>query len=164
MKNLALLSIGTLLIVGLTIFDDFKECHPWQMVLKTDATGDTLFGSREELIKRLRNGDPLRIGWYSINPRDSSQSVEHFLDAQFITIANQKEVFAQVTPFLGQKPNLHGDTLSIDLMPSRYTWILGSNGTIASISENYSRDTVYVNESSNFRYRIGWYCPISIVK
>lgn len=129
----------------------------WKLIFQTNRDGTPKYGSKEELINSIRKGSPIRVGWHSRRRNDTTKSVEHFLDATFITIANGDEVFAQLQPFLAQRPDLTSDTLSMTLIPNQMNWILGTNGTISSVGLNYEKDTATAYDPSPFRYEIGWY-------
>ena len=85
-----------------------KQNHKigWKLIYKNDTQGSSLHGSKEELIQLVRQGYPIRIGFGGQRPNDHSKSIEHVADANFITITNQNEVFAQINPIISQQPDL----------------------------------------------------------
>lgn len=133
------------------------QSDTWQLIYQTDAQGNITYGSKQDLIDKVRSGQPLRIGWMSRRRSDTTKSVEHHVNAQFSTIANGQEVFAQITPFMAQRPDLTSDTLSMTLMTSQLHWILGTNGTISSTNIDFVKDTAVSNPPSRFRYGLSWY-------
>ncbi|MET1260695.1 hypothetical protein ABV409_15210 [Flagellimonas sp. DF-77] len=137
-----------------------KTAQEWRLVYKNDRHGQTLEGDKNALLEAVRQGGPIRVGWASRRQSDTTKSVEHLVDAEFMTIANGKEVFAQITPFLAQRPDLTSDTLSMTLLPSHSYWILGTNGTISSVGHDYIKDTVITRAPSSFRHPIGWYAQV----
>lgn len=101
----------------------------WRLVFRNGPDGATEFGNKNELIEAVRQGYPIRVGWGGKSAKDPNRSVEHIADCQFATIANQKEVFAQITPIVGQQPTLTGDSLSIVFREgAQWVAIFGTNG------------------------------------
>lgn len=129
----------------------------WKLVYKNDKDGNKVLGDKKELLSSIRQGAPIRIGWSSRRRNDSTKTVEHILDAEFMTIANGEDVFAQVKPFLAQRPDLTSDTLSITIRPTHVYWTLGTNGLISSANVDYTKDTVTTSPPSTFRYNISWF-------
>ena len=164
-NNLIKILLFSILIYSCNERDNNTEKKPtnevWSLIYKTDKNGKTIFGSKDELISCVRKGYPIRIGWASRRRSDSTKSVEHVVDGEFLTIANGKEVFAQITPFLAQRPDLTGDTLSMTLMPSTSHWILSTNGLISSANLNHSTDTINTYPPSTFRYPLSWFSKTS---
>ena len=158
MKKNPLLFISIVLIFISCAKEEKKTIvEEWKLEYKNDKNGNKVFGNKDELISYVRKGHPIRIGWASRRRNDSTKTVEHIVDAEFITIANGDEVFAQIKPFLAQRPDLTSDTLSITLMASKIHWILGTNGIISTMSNNYSQDTVNTSKPRQFRYDISWF-------
>lgn len=134
-----------------------KQSSKWELVYRNDKEGKPIYGSKEDLMEAVRHGCPIRVGWASRRKSDSTKSVEHISDATFTTIANQREVFVQITPFLAQRPDLNSDTLSMTLIPSESSWILGTNGLISSISKDFRKDTVFTSDPKLFGYGLSWF-------
>lgn len=158
MKNNPLLYILiALIIISCTKEEKKTILEEWKLEYKNDTNGNKVFGNKEALISYVRKGNPIRIGWASRRRNDSTKTVEHIVDAEFITIANGDEVFAQIKPFLAQRPDLTSDTLSMTLMPSQSHWILSTNGLISTMSINYGKDTVSTSKPKPFRHDISWF-------
>ncbi len=130
-----------------------KSNEKWQLIFKTDANGQVSYGSKDTLIKLIREGNPVRIGWESMR----KTSVEHTIDVKFLTIANESEVFAMLEPFWAQRPNLRSDTLSIVPIPNETNWILSTNGLRSSMMVDKVRDTVINYAPETFGYPIMWF-------
>lgn len=129
----------------------------WQLVYRNDANGQHAYGDKQDLIKAIRKGYPIRVGWASRRAADTTKSVEHISDATFITIANQSEVFVQIEPFLAQRPDLTSDTLSMTPLPIQLSWLLGTNGTISSVDINYTENSSKTNPSRLFGRGTSWF-------
>ncbi len=140
------------------------QVHPtpptWQLVYKNAPNGDSLSGDKAKLMDAIRYGYPIRVGWASRRVTDSVRSVEHLVDAEFLTIANDSEVFAQIQPFMAQRPYLGQDSVSMSLIPIESRWILSTNGLRSSVGINFQGDTTQINPPSRVRFPISWYALI----
>ncbi|MGD1947949.1 MAG: hypothetical protein ACFB0A_17220 [Croceivirga sp.] len=108
----------------------------WQMIYRNDANGQPVFGDKSKLMEAVRLGYPVRIGW-------GTTRVEHVADADFLTIFEGKEVFAQIKTIVGQAPKINGDSLKIRFRSeNHWTKIAGTNGYSTSIMTNYFQDSL----------------------
>ena len=115
----------------------------WQLIYKNDKDGKVISGTKESLLKAIRNGEEIRIGWESRRVSDTTKSVEHFADAKFLTISNGEEVFAQIDPIIGQHPDLDGDTLSINFRENfQWSILVGTNGFSDRLNIDVLKDSV----------------------
>ncbi|MCB0490218.1 MAG: hypothetical protein KDC99_17190 [Cyclobacteriaceae bacterium] len=133
----------------------------WKLIYKTDKAGVRVSGDKGKLIELVRKGNPVRVGWMSRRPSDTTKSVEHIVDGDFLTIANGKELFVQITPFLAQRPDLTSDTISMTLMPTQLNWVLGTNGIISTINIDYQTDSVSTGSPRLFGYELSWFVDAS---
>lgn len=134
----------TLLFLTVLFFSCLPQEHPrsgWQLVYKNDADGKALFGEKEKLLAAVRLGYPVRIGW-------GSNRIEHVADADFLTIFEGEEVFAQIKPILGQRPAIDGDSLKIHFRTNN-NWVKmsGTNGFSTSLMTDYLQDSIVGNNS-----------------
>lgn len=115
----------------------------WQLVFRNSKNGKIVFGSKERLVEAVRSGYSIRVGWGARRRNDTSKSVEHLAAAQFLTIANGKEVFAQIQPIIGQNPGLEKDTLDI-VFRENLQWILmvGTNGFSDRLTTERLEDSI----------------------
>ena len=122
----------------------------WQKVFKNDANGEAVFGEKSKLIDAVRLGYPVRIGW-------GSMSVEHVADADFLTIFQGEEVFAQIKTIIGQAPVIEGDSLKVRFRTqNHWTKIAGTNGYSTGFMTDYFQDSVVAG--GNDRYSAtAWY-------
>ena len=137
------------------------ETQEWTLVFRNDENGKPIFGDKDELISLVRKGYAIKIGWASRRQGDTTKTVEHTVDAEFLTIANGEEVFAQIRPFLAQRPDLTSDTLSMTLMPVQLNWILGTNGIISSANIDISQDSIRTSPPKLFGHGLSWFVKIS---
>ncbi len=108
----------------------------WQMVFKNDADGQAIFGKKSTLLDAVRLGYPVRVGW-------GSNRVEHVADANFLTIFQGEDVFAQIKTIVGQAPQIDGDSLKIRFRTqNHWTKIIGTNGFSTALMTDYVQDTI----------------------
>lgn len=67
----------------------------WKVVYKNDKQGNRLQGSKKELIKYIRNGADIKIGWGS---QGKTRSVEHLSNPSWIAVLNESEVVVHLQP------------------------------------------------------------------
>lgn len=115
----------------------------WQLVFRNGKNGQVILGSKEKLIEAVRSGYSIRVGWGGRRQTDTAKSVEHVADAQFLTVANSNEVFAQIQPIIGQNPGLEKDTLDI-VFRENLQWVLmvGTNGFSDRLTTERLQDTI----------------------
>ena len=139
------------------IFLLFISCKPsnntkagWQKVFQNDEHGEKTFGDKSALIDAVRLGYPIRIGW-------GGSRVEHVADADFLTIFEGEEVFAQIESIIGQAPAIDGDSLKIRFRTeNHWTMIAGSNGYFSGMMTNYMQDTLVGGGTDRYR-PFAWY-------
>ncbi len=120
-----------------------NEINRWILVYRNDDNGKTIFGNKQKLIEAVRKGFPVRIGFGSRRSNDSTKSVEHVTDAHFLTISNGKEVFAQIKPIIGQRPELENNSLDITFRHNiEWSIIVGTNGFSDRLSVDNQADTI----------------------
>jgi len=136
--------------------EKYLSVPEWTLIYKNSHSGESLYGSKKDLIYALRAGSPLRIGFGGHRLGDTLRSIEHLADAQFISIANSKEVFAQINTFIGQDPSLDEEPLSIQFHKDRkFSMIACTNGSVSSLSINFVIDTLKSPNPSNRGF--SWY-------
>lgn len=115
---------------------DNQSNEGWQLVFKNNENGQTTYGDKSKLIDAVRLGYPVRIGW-------GGNRVEHIANADFLTIFEGKEVFAQINTVVGQEPRIDEDSLKIRFrMQNHWTKISGTNGYSTGFVTNYFQDTL----------------------
>ena len=107
----------------------------WQKVFQNNENGEATFGDKSKLIDAVRLGYPVRIGW-------GSNRIEHVADADFLSIFEGEEVFAQIKTIIGQEPRIDGDSLKIRFRTeNHWTKIAGTNGYSNGLMTDYFNDT-----------------------
>ncbi|WP_350293536.1 hypothetical protein [uncultured Croceitalea sp.] len=67
----------------------------FKVVYKNNKKGETLMGSKAELIKYIRAGASIKIGWGS---KGKTRSVEHLSEPIWIAVLNESEVVVHLDP------------------------------------------------------------------
>jgi hypothetical protein len=73
------------------------------IVLKTDFEGKVIEGSIENLIKEIQAGHSIRLGWGLDFDGDKKQDLEHWVDAEFLSVMNG-HVYNQISSIHQQMP------------------------------------------------------------
>lgn len=139
----------------LTLF--LCSCHTpkasnagWQKVFQNSAEGKVIFGDKSALLDAVRLGYPIRIGW-------GSNRVEHVADAEFLTIFEGEEVFAQIETIVGQAPRIDNDSLKIRFRTqNHWTKIAGTNGYSTGLMTDYLHDSIAGGGTDRYTATI-WY-------
>lgn len=122
----------------------------WQKIFQNDENGQHTFGNKSKLIDAVRLGYPIRIGW-------GSNRIEHVADADFLSIFEGEEVFAQIKTIIGQAPRIDSDSLKIRFRTqNHWTMIAGTNGYSTSLMTDYLQDTIAGGGTDRYR-SITWY-------
>lgn len=123
--------IKTILTLVLLINAQLLLSQASQVMLKTNAEGEVVYGSVEKLIEEINKGRSLRVSWDLDFDKDKKADLTHWIDANFITIIGG-HVFNQVDPIYAQLPNT--EIPQVNMMRSDWTWtaIIGTNGILKS--------------------------------
>ncbi len=124
MKNI----IGILLLLTIT---QFTMAQDSKILLKTDFEGVVSEGSIEALIEAIQNGESIRVGWQLDFNGDQKADLEHWIDANFISILNG-HVFNQIEPIYRQIPKAEIPQIEIQDSKTQWTGIIGTNGKLVS--------------------------------
>ena len=119
-----------LLLTGfLALLSHDSAAQSNEVVLKTDFKGEIEFGSIEALIAKIQEGKSVRVGWHLDFDEDGKSDLEHWIDANFITIM-EGHVFNQIEPIYMQIPNAKIPQVQIVNSNRRWTAIIGTNGKL----------------------------------
>lgn len=134
----------------------YQPIPKWTLIYKNSFDGESLYGSKKELIYSLRAGSPLRVGFGGHRLGDTLRSIEHLADAQFISIANSNEVFAQIKTMIGQRPSLDEEPLSMEFHENRkFSMIASTNGSVSSLSIDFLIDSLKTTQTGHRGF--SWY-------
>ena len=112
-----------------------------EILLKTDFEGKVIEGSIEKLIENIRAGEKIRVGWNLDFNNDAKSDLEHWIDANFISILNG-HVFNQIEPIYAQGPNFDLPQIEIGNSNIKWTAIIGTNGKLISRFVNPDLDKI----------------------
>ena len=102
-----------------------------KVLVKTNSEGKVSEGSIDSLIKAIREGNEIRVGWSLDFDNDGKPDVEHLIDAKFLTILNG-HVFNQIDPIFAQAPNTQIPQVQIGNNDMKWMAIIGTNGVLMS--------------------------------
>lgn len=135
MKNRTIL-FGLLFVFFCSCETPKTSVEGWQKIFQNEASGQTTFGDKSKLIDAVRLGYPVRVGW-------GSNRIEHVANADFLTIFEGKEVFAQINTIIGQAPQIDSDSLKIRFRTqNHWTNISGINGYSTGLMTDYFQDSL----------------------
>lgn len=120
------------------------------IVLKTNFDGEVVSGSIDSLISEIQKGKELRIGYQLDFDKDGKSDIEHWIDADFISILNG-HVFNQIEPIYRQIPKKEIPQIQILSSEMQWTGIIGTNGKLIS---RYIIPNVDLIEDENVRSRM----------
>ena len=129
--------------------------NDWQLVYRNDADGKTLFGEKQELLNAVRNGNSVKIGFGGQLRRDTTLTIEHVFEAHFFTILNDSEVYAQMSPIIGQNPLIEKDTTNILFRNTQWNIIVGTNGFSDRLTMSLSQDTIL--SQNQRKMNVSWF-------
>jgi len=132
-----------------------NQMPQWTVVYQNDANGKPLFGDIQQLIRAVRAGIPVRLAWAAKRP-DSQYSVEHVIDANFLTVMSGKVVQAQINRIYGQRPIYDKEITRFRDKPLNYwTAIFSTNGKTAML--NYNIDSGKLVDQIERPMGVIWY-------
>ncbi len=133
--------------------NDIPPCG-WRKVLTNNEDGTAIFGSKAELVDAVRDGYSIRIGF-------GSKPIEHFADANFLTVVDGEiikgEVFAQINTIVGQMPTMENDSFKMRFRTwNHWTKMAGTNGYETAFMTDYQQDTLVGGGIDRYR-STSWY-------
>lgn len=135
------------LILVCIVFSIFTSCkksssNEVQLLYKNDKNGETLLGSKDNVIKAIRQGADIKIGWQSVG---KTRKIEHLSTPIWLAILNEKEVVAYLDPQIFA--NIDWDNLSaayVDHKNLDIEWrvVLTTSGSFDAVWYNRKADSV----------------------
>ncbi len=137
-KHLTILNqtiMNKLVLILLLFSISFVSAQQSKIVLKTNFQGDITQGSIEDLISKIQEGHTLRLGWSLDFDNDNIPDLEHWVEAEFITIMNG-HVYNQIKTIHQQMPL----PANVELSSNGNTWqaIISTKGVM---QHQYSFET-----------------------
>lgn len=126
----------------------------WKMIYHNDAEGNRVAGNIEDLIQAVRDGEVVRMAWWSQHPTDKKRKVEHLAETTFLTIMSDSIVFGQIRPIYGQTPDFVEAKITLK---ENLEWVSigGTNGKSDSMMRNTVTGEILGHRSRNTARK--WY-------
>jgi len=116
--------------------------NTWEIALKTNKTGEPVEGSKAKLIKAIRNGKAVKIGWGS---KGKTHSIEHLSEPIWLAILDEQEVTAKLHRQLSGTvdwDNLSANHSNTDVLHEEWRVILTTKGSFDAIWYDRRGDTL----------------------
>lgn len=133
MKNTNLLKYLVAIFFGAALFWGGQKLNPkspataWHLIYAHSQSGETVAGSKEDLIEAIRLGQKIRVYF-------RGRRVEHLTDAGFLTIFGG-EVFAQIVPIQTQAPSLDPPKVRFGDPGVKWHAILSTTGEFTTFAD-----------------------------
>lgn len=126
----------------------------WNLVYENDENGKKLGGDLTNLIRAVRNGEPIRINFTIFHPTKKTPIVEHFADAKFITILTDSIVFAQIDPIVAQSVDMKNQFIRLE---EGQEWAFSASTLGNNDKLYFHRKTGVITGHEPFKCGIRWY-------
>lgn len=159
MTKVALLLISMLFLTG-SPQSDSQNNDGYTIIYSADKDGKALSGSLEELVRKIQNGSPIRVGWIlKFNHPETGDLIEmqHWADAGFITTL-KGHVFAQIHSIYQQGPAL-GDppwVILVNNLPNGWVAVVGTTGEIRQKFNDPQMPEEFIKEMELMRAPTLW--------
>ncbi|WP_377766996.1 hypothetical protein [Croceitalea marina] len=113
-----------------------------QLLYKNAKNGETLLGSKENVIKAIREGADIKIGWQSVG---KTRKIEHLSSPIWLAILNEKEVVAYLDPQIFADTDWKNLSASYEDYENLYVeWrvVLTTSGNFDAVWYNRKSDSV----------------------
>ncbi len=128
----------------------------WISVYRSGIRGEALSGSKDALLKAVRAGNPIRVGWGLKRERDGVvRSVEHTADPVFLTIVDETDIVVQLPEHVAQQSYWDMDKAFFDDASVMWRGVISTKGTFDAIWVN--RATGELVRRSPQRAMFTWY-------
>ena len=125
-----LFSLVILIFTNIYLFAQ-EDSNLDKTIFKTDLEGKIISGSVDQLVKEIQQGAEIRVGWQHDLDKDGEPDLEHWIDANFISILGG-HVFTQIDPIYRQSPKMEVPQVEITTSEMKWTGIIGTNGKLVS--------------------------------
>lgn len=125
----------------------------WRPVYVVGSDGNATCGTRDDLIRLVRAGSPVRIAWGG--PLPQGGGLEHAADVQLLTIRDG-HVFAQLDPVVVQRPASGGGLDLLTKEDMRFTALISTDGQLSG--------GVLGRESIRHPVAAAWFVPGNALK
>ena len=127
----------------------------YRIVYKNDKEGNTLVGSKKELINSIRGGASIKIGW---GIKGKTHTIEHLSEPIWIAVLDEKEVIAHLDVQILSK--IDWDSLTANysdstLLNQEWRVVLTTKGEFDAIW--YDRKEGKITKKSSQNHTITWF-------
>ena len=127
----------------------------YRIVYKNDNSGNTLKGSKEELIKFIRGGADIKIGW---GAKGKSHRIEHLSEPIWIAVLDETEVIAHLDAQVLSKTdwdNLSANYADSTLLNQEWRVVITTKGEFDAVW--YDRKNANVIKRRPQNHTISWF-------
>ncbi len=137
------------------------SCRPehsnlnYKIVYKNDKDGNTLRGSKKDLISSIRGGAEIKIGW---GWKGENHSIEHLSVPIWIAILDESEVIAHLDPQVLSKTNwdnLSASYKDTTLLHQEWRVVITTKGDFDAVW--YDRNNAKVIKRKPQKHTMTWF-------
>ena len=149
----AILFLGIGFVLG--YLSNRETSSGWAKVVQIDGDGNTISGSKSELIGAIRKGLDIRVGW---GWESGDKKLEHLADPIWIAVINQSEVMIHLDPQVLSRIDWeleiphYEDSLLLD-----YEWRVAISTSGAFDAVWYNRATNQIHRRYPQKHLISWF-------
>lgn len=135
-----------ILLIIIWSFNLTYSQNAYSIIYEADKDGTAISGDRQELLKYVQTGNPIRVGWvlkFKHPNNDSIVEMQHWADAGFITTLNG-HVFAQIKSIYQQGPAV-SDPPGVFLVNNKANGWVAILGTTGILRQKYTRDQSFID-------------------
>ena len=115
----------------------------WKNIYAINKQGVVTTGNKNDLIKAVHMGCPIRVGWVG-------RTIEHVTDSHFLSVY-KNEVFAQIIPIMRQAPDREIAEIKLDYLNNQKWYaIVGSDGSMHATMTDSKKE-------GNHKINSNWY-------
>ena len=152
MKYSIVITLISILLVSCKSENKNAQYH---IVYKNDKSGNVLKGSKEELIKFIRGGADIKIGW---GVKGKSHTIEHLSEPIWIAVLDEKEVIAHLDPQVLSKTdweNLSANYADTTLLSQEWRVVITTKGEFDAVWYDRKNGTIIKRRPQN--HTISWF-------
>jgi len=114
--------------------DRASACTPqWRLAYRHDADGRPLAGTKRALFEAVRRGYPLRVAWGFSLEAGKTIRLEHSAEPVFVSIVDDRDLFAQLPEHVGQASYHEADKVLFDKPSVMWRGLLGTTGVFDAV-------------------------------
>lgn len=145
-----------MLMVGLLQSCNSTIVHTpsWKLVYQNDLNGEPLYGSKEQLVRLLKSGNPVRVSWGE-RLEDGSSCIE-FSEPGFTTLMNNNDLVVQFPSSLIQTDYINSRNAFLNVKkPTRWHALMSTDGHYHQFHSKLG--TEEITRVMYLRARMSWF-------